>query len=259
MLFGSSQLPVPRAREMTETEINVPSLSTIVHYSRMCRAFASTMFRESHIQHAHRESVASSPDAMLLVCLLVATLVESCHGAYGVAGVTTPLGARRPHLQLSTEPISLSAAKNLHNSERFSCPTGWNVHGPGFWSNPAGSGLSPCGANSTSCREDTVNITAELCARKCAGIANCLAFEVYSPQPSPACFVFVDTLKLPFHPDPDCQVCVKSGTPVPPSPPPPSPTPPPHRGYVEPRSRANAPRDQIKKLNGSGHWPLQAG
>jgi len=60
-----------------------------------------------------------------------------------------------------------------------SCPAGWVEHSAGFWSNPEGSGLTPCGANSSGCREDTVNTTAALCAHKCASIAGCLAFELY--------------------------------------------------------------------------------
>ena len=59
------------------------------------------------------------------------------------------------------------------------CPSGYDPHASGLWSNPAGSGLSPCGGvNPKSCIEDTVNVTAALCGQKCTHTPGCVAFEV---------------------------------------------------------------------------------
>ena len=53
------------------------------------------------------------------------------------------------------------------------CPSGYDPHASGLWSNPAGSGLSPCGGvNPKSCVEDNVNATAALCGH--------LFFHAYS-------------------------------------------------------------------------------
>ena len=53
-----------------------------------------------------------------------------------------------------------------------------------------------------------MNATVPLCAKKCDALPDCLAFEVYD-APTPACYVFKDTLAAPFKANPDCITCVK--------------------------------------------------
>eukprot|EP00729_Bicosta_minor_P016038 gene16038-4568_t len=129
-------------------------------------------------------------------------------------------------------PAALAAAQV--RADPPLCPAGWVPHAPGLWSNP-----SPCGRSYKHCTEDTVNVTVELCARKCALTKGCLAFELYQPAPK-ACFTFINTLQLPFIPDPDCFACVSNHSgpvPPPPLPPPPPSPPPPHptSGHTFPR------------------------
>ena len=76
----------------------------------------------------------------------------------------------RRHPQMGTAPASMYTN---------SCPSGYDSYAPGLWSNPAGSGLSPCGGdNPKSCVDDTVNATTALCGSKCSLTPGCLAFEV---------------------------------------------------------------------------------
>ena len=104
------------------------------------------------------------------------------------------------------------------------CPTGYDSHAPGLWSN------CKLGVSST-CIDDKAIVTTAACAEKCNATKSCLAFEVYQVSGQKTCYLFIHELKLPFIPDKDCLACVKHGgapTPVPPSPPaPPSPKPPP--------------------------------
>jgi beta-galactosidase len=99
------------------------------------------------------------------------------------------------------------------------CPSGYTAHAPGLWSNP-----SPCGYPAKAgCREDAVNITLALCAKKCDLTRGCLAFEVYEGGGAGGkrCFTFVDELKLPFISVASCFNCVKNNRsaplPLPPS------------------------------------------
>jgi hypothetical protein len=88
------------------------------------------------------------------------------------------------------------------------CPSGYTAHAPGLWSNP-----SPCGYPAKAgCREDAVNITLALCAKKCDLTRGCLAFEVYEGGGAGGkrCFTFVDELKLPFISVASCFNCVKN-------------------------------------------------
>ena len=81
-----------------------------------------------------------------------------------------------------------------------SCPAkGWKRHTPGDWSNPF----------PTNDHADKVNATVPLCAKKCAAMANCLAFEVYTGF-GRACYVFLDKLAAPFSPNPLMITCVKA-------------------------------------------------
>ena len=81
-----------------------------------------------------------------------------------------------------------------------SCPaTGWKPHAPnGYWSN----------AFPTNPHADKANATVALCAKKCAALANCLAFEVYTGY-GRACYIFLDELTAPFSPLPKAITCVK--------------------------------------------------
>lgn len=79
------------------------------------------------------------------------------------------------------------------------CPAGWLSHAPGFWAGH----LVP----SNNQPHDTVNVTADACARKCKLTSGCLAFEIYQIEPK-ACYMFVDELQPPFTSNPDCFACV---------------------------------------------------
>ena len=87
------------------------------------------------------------------------------------------------------------------------CPAGYTAHAAGLWSNP-----SPCGYPSKpGCKEDAVNVTLALCARKCNLTEGCLAFEVYQGAAAARrCFTFIDELKLPFIPVASCSNCVRN-------------------------------------------------
>jgi len=86
---------------------------------------------------------------------------------------------------------------------RQPCPAGFKAHLPnGFWSNG-----DPKGQHG-----DTVNATVPKCAKKCAALDNCLAFEVFdgtSGSNGPACYIFLDSLAAPFTAQPECITCVK--------------------------------------------------
>jgi hypothetical protein len=50
-----------------------------------------------------------------------------------------------------------------------------------------------------------------LCAHKCTITATCVAFEVYlGYMPKPACYMFENSLKLPFTANAMCATCVKA-------------------------------------------------
>ena len=93
------------------------------------------------------------------------------------------------------------------------CPAGYTAHAAGLWSNP-----SPCGYPSKpGCKEDAVNVTLALCARKCNLTEGCLAFEVYQGAAAARrCFTFIDELKLPFIPVASCSNCVRNKHSAPP-------------------------------------------
>lgn len=87
---------------------------------------------------------------------------------------------------------------------RQPCPAkGWKSHKPdGFWAN-----ASPPGG-----KGDTANASVPLCAKKCAALDQCLAFEVFdgtSGPNGPACYIFIDKLATPFTSQPECITCVK--------------------------------------------------
>jgi hypothetical protein len=86
---------------------------------------------------------------------------------------------------------------------RQPCPAkGWKAHASGFWAN-----ADPKGDHG-----DTSNATVPLCAKKCAALDNCLAFEVFdgtSGSNGPACYTFLDSLAAPFTSQPECITCVK--------------------------------------------------
>ena len=87
------------------------------------------------------------------------------------------------------------------------CPAGWVAHPAGFWQNPW-----PCGLSGTpGCHVDYANVSMDACAHKCVLTKGCLGFEVYQVLPK-ACYLFVDELKLPFIPNPDCATCVRNQT-----------------------------------------------
>ena len=67
------------------------------------------------------------------------------------------------------------------------------------WANPTPYGKA----------RDEVNVTVAACARKCSLTADCLAFEIYQLAPK-ACYIFVDELRSPFTPNPDCFACVSN-------------------------------------------------
>ena len=80
------------------------------------------------------------------------------------------------------------------------CPSGWEQHVAGVWSNP-----TPCGVYPVpdSCVErDNENNTAELCVHKCASTPGCQAFEVFPSTSSNQCWLFVGEVKQPFVPNP---------------------------------------------------------
>jgi hypothetical protein len=82
---------------------------------------------------------------------------------------------------------------------REPCPSDFKPHVPnGFWHN-----LSPPGTTG-----DKANATVPLCAKKCAVLDNCRAFEVYD-APEPACYVFLNELAEPFTMQEECITCVK--------------------------------------------------
>eukprot|EP01052_Picozoa_sp_SAG31_P034118 SAG31_NODE_3940_length_3734_cov_1.934801_2_plen_724_part_00 len=86
-----------------------------------------------------------------------------------------------------------------------SCPAGgaWKSHIPnGYWSNAFPKAPGPV---------DKANATVALCAKKCAALANCLAFEVYTGD-GQACYVFLDVLAAPFTPNSQAIACVKQKT-----------------------------------------------
>ena len=95
------------------------------------------------------------------------------------------LEAATPHVPLPRQP----------------CPAkGWKAHVPnGFWHN-----TFPTGTHG-----DTENATVPLCAKKCAALENCLAFEVFDGAPAAACYIFLDELSPPFSIQPECITCVK--------------------------------------------------
>ena len=87
------------------------------------------------------------------------------------------------------------------------CPAGWVAHPAGLWQNPW-----PCGLSGTpGCHVDHANVTMDACAHKCALTKGCLGFEVYQVLPK-ACYLFVDELKLPFIPNPDCATCLRNSS-----------------------------------------------
>ena len=87
------------------------------------------------------------------------------------------------------------------------CPSGWVAHQAGLWQNPW-----PCGLSGTpGCHQDNTNVTMDACAHKCSVTKGCLGFEVYQVLPK-ACYLFVNELKLPFIPDPDCATCLHNSS-----------------------------------------------
>ena len=102
--------------------------------------------------------------------------------------------------------VSVSGEWHLEVAERAPpplprqpCPAkGWKPHASGYWKNS-----DPHGTEG-----DTENATVPLCAKKCAALQNCLAFEVFD-GPGAACYIFLDVLTGPFTVQPACITCVK--------------------------------------------------
>ena len=92
----------------------------------------------------------------------------------------------------------------------LACPPGFISHASGLWSNP-----QPCGHypsyNCTADMMDHVNVTSELCGRKCDLTKGCLAFEIFEVAPK-SCYIFVGELQAPFYPVAQCFTCVRNST-----------------------------------------------
>ena len=89
---------------------------------------------------------------------------------------------------------------------RPSCPHGFAAHAPGFWHN-----TDPCPqGHFGNCTEDHSNTTVALCATKCVGAADCVAFELYLGADAKACYVFRRAVEPPFTAEPACLTCVRN-------------------------------------------------
>jgi hypothetical protein len=84
------------------------------------------------------------------------------------------------------------------------CPSSFAPHAGGYWAN-----TDPCQGNFSKCEEDHVNGTsAAKCAKKCEGVADCVAFNIFLGKP-PACYIYHQEMKAPFEPSSGCFTCVR--------------------------------------------------